>query len=105
MPRHGMSRGRLGGDAVRRGQPRHRGQAHRRARHLLNADCGGSAGQVCTAEAGSAPETVGVTMYHAAIVLEDDTDPVFTSTPSGSLMGGGVLSGTQAVSFSAGDVG
>jgi len=71
----------------------------------LDADCGGSGGNTCTAAAGSAPETVGVTMYRAAIVLQDDADPAFTSPPSGSLTAGGVLSGTQGVSFSASDVG
>jgi hypothetical protein len=44
-------------------------------------------------------------MYRAAIVLQDDTDPVFTSLPSGSLTAGGTLAGPHSVSFAATDTG
>jgi hypothetical protein len=72
---------------------------------FLNAGCGGSPGTSCLATAGPAPDTVYFHMYRAAIVLQDDNDPVFTSPPSGSLTAGGTLAGLQGVSFSASDVG
>jgi hypothetical protein len=72
---------------------------------FLNAGCGGATGYNCTAEAGTAPDAVSFRMYRSQITLQDDADPVFTSTPSGSLTAGGVLSGTQGLSFSASDSG
>jgi hypothetical protein len=71
----------------------------------LNAGCGGSAGTACAAETGTDPEAVYFRMYRAAITLQDDADPTFTSPPSGTLNAGGVLSGSAGVSFSAADVG
>jgi hypothetical protein len=71
----------------------------------LNAGCGGSAGTACAAETGTDPDAVYFRMYRSAIVLQDDTDPVFTAPPSGSLTGGGVLAGVQGVSLAASDVG
>ncbi len=44
-------------------------------------------------------------MYRAQITLQDNSDPVFTSAPSGSLNSGAVLTGTHGLSFSAGDTG
>ncbi len=71
----------------------------------LNAGCGGSAGTVCAAETGTDPDAVSFRMYRSVVTLQDDADPIFTSPPSGSLNAGGVLSGSQGVSFSASDVG
>ena len=44
-------------------------------------------------------------MYRAAVSLQDDNDPVFSSPPSGSLLGGAPLAGAHGVSFAATDVG
>jgi hypothetical protein len=44
-------------------------------------------------------------MYRALFLLQDDSDPVFTSPPSGTLTAGGPLAGPRGVSFSATDVG
>jgi hypothetical protein len=71
----------------------------------LNASCGGAGGSTCTAAAGTAPETAAFHMYRAAIVLQDDADPVFSTPPAGSLTAGGVLAGVQGVSYSATDAG
>jgi hypothetical protein len=50
----------------------------------LNASCGGAQpGVACRADAGSAPDTSSFWMYRGAFVLQDDTDPVFTSPPAG----------------------
>ena len=65
---------------------------------FLNAGCGGSAGTACAAETGTDPDAVYFRMYRAAITLQDDTDPVFTTAPSGSLTAGGALAGPQGVS-------
>ena len=44
-------------------------------------------------------------MYRGAFVLQDDSDPVFTSPPAGSLPASGTLAGTHGASFSATDAG
>ena len=72
---------------------------------FLNAGCGGASGFVCAASTSTAPYMVYFRMYRAAIRLQDDTDPVFTSPPAGSLTAGGTLAGTHGVSFSATDTG
>ena len=51
----------------------------------LNASCGGAGGSFCRAAAGTEPDTASFRMYRAQITLQDDSDPVFTSAPSGSL--------------------
>jgi hypothetical protein len=71
----------------------------------LSASCGGAGGSFCRKENGSAPDAVSVRVYRAAIVLQDDTDPVFTSPPAGSLTAGGALAGAHGVSFAATDTG
>jgi hypothetical protein len=72
---------------------------------FLNAGCGGVTGWNCRADASADPYMVYFRMYRAAVVLQDDSDPVFTSPPAGSLTAGGVLAGTHGVSFSATDTG
>ena len=73
---------------------------------FLNAGCGGASGFSCLAGASTTnPETVYFRMYRSAVVLQDDSDPVFTSPPAGSLTAGGTLAGPQGVSFSATDTG
>ena len=71
----------------------------------LNASCGGAGGSFCRAAAGIEPDTASFRMYRAQITLQDNSDPVFTSAPSGSLNSGAVLTGTHGLSFSAGDTG
>ena len=71
----------------------------------LNAACGGDAGKVCPAGAGTAADMAWFRLYRAAIVLADDTDPAFGSPPAGALFAGGTLAGSQGVSFSAADTG
>ena len=72
---------------------------------FLNAGCGGNTGASCLASASDDPYQVFFAMYRLAAVLQDDTDPVFTSPPAGTLTGGGTLAGPQGVSFSATDTG
>jgi hypothetical protein len=72
---------------------------------FLNAGCGGASGFNCTAEDSPDPDAVYLRMYRAAVVLQDDADPVYSSPPAGSLIAGGTLAGPQGVSFSASDVG
>ena len=72
---------------------------------FLNAGCGGASGYNCTAEDSPDPDAVYLRMYRAAVVLQDDADPTFSSPPAGSLTAGGTLSGAQGVSFSAADTG
>ena len=69
----------------------------------MNAGCGG--GGTCLKNPGQGPWSAAHRMYRSAIVLQDDTDPLFTAPPSGSLLGPGPLSGTHGVSFSATDTG
>ena len=69
---------------------------------FLNAGCGGENGTACAATTG---EPVWLRMFRAAVTLQDDSDPVFSSPPSGSLLGGGALAGAQGVSFAGTDVG
>lgn len=71
----------------------------------LNASCGGAGGSTCQAAAGSEPDTSNFRMYRGAFVLQDDSDPVFTSPPAGSLTAPGTLAGVYGVSFSATDAG
>ena len=59
-------------------------------------------GTQCAATNG---EPVWFRMYRAAVALQDDNDPVFSSPPAGSLLGGGPLAGAHGVSFAATDVG
>jgi hypothetical protein len=72
---------------------------------FLVAGCGGSSGVNCAAGTGTAPDAVYFRMFRAAVTLRDDSDPTFTSAPSGSLNSGGVVSGPAGVSFSATDAG
>ena len=70
---------------------------------FLNAGCGGETG---TRVRRRELRTVAwFRMYRAAITLQDDSDPVFSSPPAGSLLGGGALAGAHGVSFAATDVG
>lgn len=66
----------------------------------LNLACGKSGG--CPA-VGSSADTVW--LYRTAVALEDDSVPQFASAPSGPLVSGGVLTGTEPVSIGATDAG
>ena len=58
---------------------------------FLNAGCGGAGGLELHGRGRDGPDAVYFRMYRAAIVLQDDADPVFTSPPAGSLTAGGAL--------------
>ena len=64
---------------------------------FLNAGCGGASGYNCTAEDSPDPDAVYLRIYRAAVVLQDDADPTFTTPPAGSLTAGGTLAARRAV--------
>jgi hypothetical protein len=72
------------------------------ASHLyMSADCGGAPGAVCPTYPGFAAEA---DLYMADLTLSDTSNPT-ASNVGGPLVGGGTLTGTQDIVFSAADVG
>ena len=71
---------------LRRREPRGRREPRRRPRRVAQRVLRRRRpGLACQADAGSEPDTSSFRMYRGAFVLQDDSDPVFTSPPAGSL--------------------
>ena len=65
----------------------------------------GRRGATCPAATGSAPDMAFFRLYRAAVVLQDDSEPQFTSVPAGPLLAPGALGGTQTATFTVADTG
>ena len=90
---------------LRGAEPGHRGKPRQRPRRVAERVVRRCRGLDVPGRRGSSRTPSNFRMYRGAFVLQDDSDPVFTSPPAGSLTRRRHAGGSHGVSFSATDAG